>query len=121
MMTPRESLLLHGLYDWVALDQVHRCVALSIVGSSTSRVQDAVLGLIRELVTDGLFEVGDVTAERGFAAWPDSIDDAIAKIEHYYVEASEDVNVWPWCCWFSLTSHGEGVARRLLAEYRPQL
>ncbi len=112
-MTPRESLLLHGFYDWVALDQVHRCVALSMAGSPTARVQEAVLELIRDMLAHGLFEIGDVTAERGFAAWPDPINDSIAKIERYYVEAYQDVNVWPWCCWLNLTSYGERVASRL--------
>lgn len=113
MTTPRESLLLLGLYDWVALDHVHRKTARHMLGSPITQIQQAALALIREVVEQGLFEIGDVTAERGFVRWLEPIEQAISRIERYYIEAFDDTTVWPWCCWLNMTPYGGQIAHEL--------
>lgn len=115
MTSSDESLLLLGLYDWVALDHVHREIANHMIGFPTSQIQQAALELIREVVVQGLFEIGDVTAERGFVRWLEPIDQAISRIERYYIKAFDDTAVWPWCCWLDLTPYGRQIARELSA------
>ncbi|TRW86181.1 hypothetical protein FK535_06810 [Mycolicibacterium sp. 018/SC-01/001] len=113
MTTPRESLLLLGTYDWVALDHIHRETARHMPGSLIPQIQQAALELIREVVEQGLFEMGDVTAERGFVRWLEPTDQAISRIEGFYIDAFDDTTVWPWCCWLNLTPHGEQIAHEL--------
>lgn len=113
MTIPRESLLLLALYDWVALDHVHREMASHMPGSPISQIQQAALELIRAAVEQGLFEIGDLTAERGFVRWLEPIDQAISRIGRIYIDAFDDTTVWPWCCWLSLTPYGQQIAHEL--------
>ncbi|HEY1841533.1 MAG TPA: hypothetical protein VGG53_15175 [Mycobacterium sp.] len=62
-MTARDEVLLRGLIDWVALQRVHARIARENSGEPLSVIQEKVLGLIRSLVTDGLFELGDLDTE----------------------------------------------------------
>lgn len=119
MTSPYQSLLLLGLYDWVALHHVHREIASQMVGSPIPQIQKASLELIREVVEQGLFEIGDVTAESGFVRWLEPIDQAISRIERYYIEAFDDTTVWPWCCWLNLTPYGEQIAHELSTRQFP--
>lgn len=113
MTNPYQSLLLLGTYDWVALDHVHREIARHMIGSPISQIQQAALEFIREVVEQGLFEIGDVTAERGFVRWLEPIDQAISRIERFYIDAFDDTAVWPWCCWLNMTPYGEQIAHEL--------
>ena len=75
-------------------------------------MQSATLNLIRTLVEEGLFKVGDLSGDGGrFLAWDSAIDDAIAQIRHAYVTNFEDQNRWPWMCWLDLTDAGIAVAQ----------
>lgn len=109
---PRRTVLLRGLHDWVALDRIHWDVAQAMPDMPLGAIQKATLSLIDDLLRDGLFEVGTVTAERGFVRWDVSSDEAIERIRHFYIEGFDDSNVWPWCCWLDLTERGNQVARR---------
>jgi hypothetical protein len=69
-MSARDEVLLRGLIDWVALERVHCRVARENAGEPLAVIQDKVLDLIRSLVTDGLFELGDLdTPNHRFGAW----------------------------------------------------
>ena len=84
-----------------------------MIGFPTSQIQQGSLVLIREVVEQDLFEIGDVTAERGFVRWLEPIDQAISRIERYYIDSFDDATVWPWCCWLNLTAYGESIANDL--------
>ena len=112
-MTPRESVLLRGQSDWVALDRIHWDVSEAMPKAPRAAVQEATLELIRELVEQGLFEIGDVTSGRGFQAWDQPLDEAIQRLRRVYVDQFEDQSVWPWYCWLNLTDKGEQVAQNL--------
>ena len=119
MTNPYQSLLLLGTYDCVALDHVHREMARHMIGSPISQIQQAALELIRAVVEQGLFEIGDVTAESGFVRWLEPIDQAIFRIGRFYIDAFDDTAVWPWCCWLNMTPCGEQIANELSTRQFP--
>jgi hypothetical protein len=116
-MTPRESALLRGLVDWVALDRIHWDVAQANRGAPMSVVQTRTLELIRSLVNEGLFELGDLSGPQGqFAAWDSPIDESINRIQDVYVANFEAQNVWPWYCWLNLTEKGTRLAQQIKSK-----
>jgi hypothetical protein len=109
-VTPREKVLRRGLVDWVALDRIHSDVAHENQGAPLSVVQAKTLELIRSLVNEGLFELGDLTGTEGrFAAWDSSLDESIKRIGDAYAAKM----AWRWGCWLSLTEKGEQVAQEI--------
>lgn len=115
-MTVRESVLLRGLSDWVALDRIHWDIARSMPNAPLVAIQTTTLDLIRSLVEEGLFEVGEVTAGSGFMAWTTSLEESVTRIRRVYVERFDDRDRWPWYCWLNLTDKGEQVARGTAAK-----
>ncbi|MGV0872053.1 hypothetical protein [Mycolicibacterium sp. XJ879] len=53
-VTARESVLLRGPVDWIALDRIHWDVAQENPGSPLNVVQAKTLELIRSLVDEGI-------------------------------------------------------------------
>jgi hypothetical protein len=116
-VTPRESVLLRGLVDWVALDRIHWDVAQANQGASLSVVQTRTLELIRSLVNEGLFELGDLSGPQGqFAAWDSPVDRSINRIQDVYVANFDAQNEWPWYCWLNLTEKGARLAQQIEAK-----
>jgi hypothetical protein len=111
VMSAREEVLWWGLDDWVELDRVHRCVSQDNVGQPVSVIQNKTLELIRSLVSDGMFVLGDVQRGIGFTAWHTSLDESIQRIRDVYVKNFQDENTWMWFCWLDATKEGEKVAR----------
>lgn len=110
-MSARDEVLLWGLVDWVELDRIHRYVASENPNEPNAVVQSRTLDLIRSLVSDGLFQVGDLnTEDRRFKAWNVPLDEAIQRIRDVYVVNFEDESRWPWFCWLALTEAGQQVA-----------
>jgi hypothetical protein len=118
-VTPRESVLVRGLVDWVALDRVHADVAEANEGAALSVVQGYTVELIRSLVHEQLFELGDVADNDGFTRWDNLIDESISRITDVYVANFDDRNVWSWFCWLNLTDKGELVAQDIKASRPP--
>ncbi|UJL30988.1 hypothetical protein HZU38_11575 [Mycolicibacterium vanbaalenii] len=134
-MTPRESILLRGLADWVALDRIHWDVSESKPGAPLIVIQEETLALIHDLVAEGLFEVGEVSdergfspwtepldeaverirrvSERGFSPWTEPLDEAVERIRRVYVTEFDKQNIWPWYCWLNLTDKGEQLAQEI--------
>jgi hypothetical protein len=85
MMAAREEVLLRGLIDWVALERIHWIVARENLGETLSLIQEKVLDLIRSLVADGLYVVGDLTTEdHRFGAWDAPLDKSLQRIRDVY-------------------------------------
>jgi hypothetical protein len=113
-MTSRDEVLLLGLIDWVALDRIHWEVARANPTEPLSVIQNKTIELIRSLVTEGLFDIGDLTADGGqFIQWDSTIDESINRTRDVYVDRFDEQNVWPWSVWLSLTEAGEPVAREI--------
>ena len=116
-MSARDEVLLRGLIDWVALERVHRRVARENAGEPLAVIQEKVLDLIRSLVTDGLFELGDLaTADHRFGAWDAPLDESIQQIRDVYVHQFDDDPEWWFYCWLDATKKGLQAAEVIEAS-----
>jgi hypothetical protein len=115
-MSAREEVLLLGLIDWVALSSVHGAVEQESPGEPLAVVQDKVLDLIQSLVTDGLFELGDLaTPNHRFGAWVAPLDESIQRVRDVYVNKFDDDPEWWFYCWLSPTEAGLQAAKGIEA------
>jgi hypothetical protein len=113
----RDEVILWALVDWVPLDRIHDWVAAEHSAESISVIRANTLELIRSLVADGLFIVGDLTGEGSrFVAWDCTLDESMQRIRRKYVDAFEDDGWWRWFCWLEATERGVRVARALEAK-----
>jgi hypothetical protein len=110
----RNGLLLEALGKPIDLNAVDWHVRHRNPSASPSDVQNETLGLIRAVVSDGLFRLGTV-GEKGdrFVAWSRSLDHSIHKISHVYVEHYDDPERWMFAAWLSLTAKGRELAQCL--------
>jgi hypothetical protein len=116
-MSARDEVLLCGLIDWVALERVHSRVARENAGESLAVIQEKVLDLIRSLVTDGLFELGDLaTPNHRFGAWDTPLDESIQRIRDVYVNQFDDEAEWWFVCWLDATEKGLKAAEAIEAS-----
>src|SRR3569833_927917 len=69
------------------------------------------LTLIRSLLSDGLFEAGNVLREEGFVAWAIPLDESMQRIHDMYVTRYDDTNGWLWGYWLRLTKEDVPIAR----------
>lgn len=116
-MLARDEVLTDGLIDWVALERVHWQVSQENVGKPLPVIQGKTIDLIRSLVSDGLFEVGDLKGENGrFAAWDIPLDESIRRIRDVYTTKFDDDKEWWFYCWLDLTEKGEQVAESIQAS-----
>jgi hypothetical protein len=76
-----------------------------------------VLDLVRSLVSDGLFNVGDLGGEDGrFGAWRTTLDESIDLMRDVYVNKFADEPSWWFCCWLDLTDEGQKIAEAIEAS-----
>lgn len=116
-MSARDEVLLRGLIDWVALERIHSIVAQENPGQPLAIIQDKVLGLIRSLVSEGLFEVGDLATSNGrFSAWHTTLDESIERIREVYTSKFDDEPAWWFYCWLDATEAGLKVAEAIEAR-----
>jgi hypothetical protein len=81
-------------------------------GAPVSEVQDQAILLIRSLISEGLFDVGDLSGRGAqFVAWDTPLDESMQRIHDLYVKRFDDKSDWPWAVWLKLTDKGESVAR----------
>src|SRR3954453_3402722 len=94
----KEGLLIEGLQDWIYLSWIHAGFEFNnqIATRSVAEAQELTLKIIRELVDEGLFILGepDKKAASGFESWDMSLDEAMNEIEHKYITNFEDR--WNW-------------------------
>jgi hypothetical protein len=113
MMTPREYVLTHGLIDWVSLATVFTYIKDANPDAPLTELQSRTVALVRSLMSDGLYEVGDLSGKGGrFVAWGTPFGDSMQRIYDQYVTHFSD-REWAWDIWFDLTEKGELVARAI--------
>jgi hypothetical protein len=116
-MSARDEVLLRGLVDWVALERVHSRVARECAGEPLGVTQEKVLDLIRSLVSEGLFQVGDLSSAYGrFSAWDSTLDESIERIRDVYTSKFDDEPAWWFYCWLDATEEGLKVAEAIEAS-----
>jgi hypothetical protein len=78
------------------------------------QLQEFTLNMVRELVSEGLFVLGEPAPARddptGFTQWDLPLEAAIAKIETAYVKNFDDRHSWVTMVWLSQTDKGEKLA-----------
>ena len=113
----KEGLLIEGLQDWIRLGEIHQEFLFDddTPKRPVAEAQQLTLSMIRELVEEGLFDLGEIVRNTndGFEAWALSLDDAMAKIEHAYVANFDDRWGWTACAWLQLTEKGRALALQL--------
>ena len=94
----KERLLIEGLRDWIYLSWIHQAFAFEsrMPKRPIAEAQRLTLNMIRELVEENLFVLGEPDNNRpsGFTTWNMSLDEAMAEIEDAYVTNFEDR--WNW-------------------------
>jgi hypothetical protein len=108
----RENLLVKGLGRPVALNAVDWKIKHDNPSASTSEVQDETLEVIRTLVDEGLFKLGNVHKHR-FVSSKRSLDRSMHRISRRYVEHYERPEGWMFSAWMKLTTKGEQLALSL--------
>ena len=113
--TPKENLLIEGLYDWVYASWVYGITSLTEVTMPDER-RALSLRLISELLTEGLMVPGDID-DGEHRPWLCSTAEAIERIRH------EWLTEWPAAdpdlgaiVWLANTEKGDEIARAVLAR-----
>jgi hypothetical protein len=119
----KEGLLIEGLRDWSSLSDVHSSF-MPDTGPPrpVHELQQLTLSMIRELVSEGLFEVGKIEGPKRkprFAPWDLSLDEAMAKIEDAYIKHFDDPWAWRCICWLQSTDKGKKLALELYHADQP--
>jgi hypothetical protein len=115
----RERQLIGGLQGPVDVSEVHYSFLdyVSCARPNFPAVQKWTLGMIRELVSDGLFVLGlpspSTANPEGFNPWDLPLDAAMVKLEDAYVKHFDDKRNWTGMAWLKLTDKGKKLAREL--------
>lgn len=113
--TPREDVLVGGLDDWADAGWVYGSTRLAGITDSEQR-RVLAIGLIAELLVEGLMVPGDVD-DGGHHPWPHSTGDAIERIAREWLTEWPDKIPTPGAIvWLANTSGGDEIARRVLAR-----
>jgi hypothetical protein len=119
----KEGLLIEGLQDWIRLGEVHTTFMFDNHSPKrpVAEAQQLTLSMIRELVDEGLFDLGEIVRNTndGFEAWNVSLDEAMTKIEEKYVTNFDDRWGWTACAWLQLTEKGRALALQLYHADNP--
>jgi hypothetical protein len=102
------EILQAGLDDWVPLAAVHG-LAQRVGDGSEQEIREASIEAIKQLVLEGLVEVGEVS-DGGFFEWDETLDAALRRIRETW-EATGP-NVWGFAVWLSNTQAGDKEAAR---------
>jgi hypothetical protein len=94
-----------GRHDWVGIWELPMLARTMGGASRVEDVRAVCLTLLSEVLSRGLFEVGDVT-NSGFATWKMSCADAVALVETEWLALPRDPSVGD-IGWISLTRAGE--------------
>jgi hypothetical protein len=75
-------------------------------------MRDAALASVRRLVEGDLMLAGRLMGDGDFAPWEEQGTAAVTRIEREWSALERTPDLWE-ICWFSTTSAGDDVARRL--------
>ena len=107
------GLLECGLDDWVQTPEV-AWISKSVGGAITlEQKRELSLRLIREVVQQGLMEIGDLLGGGGrFRKWEMSDQEALRKVEREWLALGREPNLGD-ICWLSNTEKGNEIANHL--------
>ncbi len=111
-----------GLRDWNDLSWVHSLFIDVADDHNRPRpprheLQQSTLAMVRELVAEGLVILGipnpSKTGPGRFDAWNLPLDEAMAAIEHAYIDNFDDFDSWRTMVWLELTDKGRTLAHQV--------
>jgi len=105
-----DEIVVAGLFGPIPLDWLHD--HLGSDAGDLAAVQQRTLDMIRQLLREGLFDVGTPT-DAGYAQWLMSADEAITEISNAYVEHFTDRDRWSDTVALYLTPKGQALGRKL--------
>jgi hypothetical protein len=114
----RDQVLLRALADLVSLAEVDSILASQ--GVPIDDVPEAVFGLVRDLVANGLAMVGPLRAGKvyenlyGYKPWSMPTDEILERMRVELLVFGYDA--WVWSAWFHLTEKGVARANQLVEE-----
>jgi hypothetical protein len=122
------DLLLRGLDDDIQASEV-ASVVMRVCGAATQdQVRELSLGLIREIVRQGLMEVGDIIgigfhpsrryASVRFQRWDLSFEEGMERVAREWRALGRNPSLGE-ICWLINTERGNEVARQLLDRGNP--
>lgn len=105
------ALLAEGLADWIHLSDIDWFVRREFPEVPEAGIPRLAAEVIRELISEGLVEVGDVT-QAGFTAWVGPVDASVGRIEAEWLALGRppipgDV------CWLANTEIGDERTRTI--------
>lgn len=113
--TMKEELLLEGFYDWAYASWVTVSAGLSGI-KQYPHLRTMSLGLIAEVLVEGLMVPGDV-AEGKHYPWACSTGEAIVRITNEWLTEFPDEMPYPGAIvWLQNTEAGNEIAREVLAR-----
>ena len=113
--TPKEDVLVGGLNDWAYAGWVYGSTRLAGISDSEQR-RVLAIGLIAELLVEGLMIPGDVD-DQGHHPWPHPTGEAIERItREWLTEWPREVPAPGAIVWLANTEAGSALARRVLAR-----
>lgn len=113
--TPKEDLLVGGLDDWVYASWAYVSTQRSGITDPIQR-RTLTIGLIAEVLVEGLMTPGDVDNE-GHRPWPCSVGDAIERITREWLTDWPDELPYPGAIvWLDNSPAGDEIARQVLAR-----
>lgn len=113
--SPKEDVLVGGLEDWAYAAWVYGSTRLSGLDDPGLR-RTLALGLIAELLVEGLAIAGDVD-EQGHHPWPCSPGEAVERITREWVTEWRDEVPTPGAIvWLANTEAGNHLAEAVLAR-----
>jgi hypothetical protein len=119
----KEGLLIEGLRDSLHLSEVHASFfSRTSPPRPVHELQQLTLSMIRELVSEGLFVLGEIEGPKRkpcFVPWDLPLDEAMAEIEDAYVTHFDDRRNWMTMCWLNLTDKGKKLALELYHADEP--
>lgn len=108
---------LHGLEDWVSAREVGGFVASQ--GFSDQAVQrDLAVLVIRELLAEGLADVGEIGSE-GFESWQATPEVILSRVESDVLE--HPGSDWGMDIWIKNTPAGDEVGKAARKSLDPKL
>lgn len=99
-----DELLVQGADDWVMAADV-AWLAKSVGGASDEDVPDMAIALIKEVLTRGLMQIGDVT-DGGFFEWDMSPEEAADRVSREWRARGRSPDLGE-VCWLANTAAGD--------------
>jgi len=111
-----DELLMSGADDWVLAAEV-AWVAESTGGAKTpDQIRDLSLRLIRELLQQGMMEIGDLSEEAPhFRKWNLPMEEALERVEREWKALGRLPDLGD-ICWLQNTVKGNKLGKQLLKQ-----